>query len=138
VRLGLPEPLVAVRAVLWPLENSVALIDYFDLHYLGHELVARYFEHQHWWLHFVLHVVLVLAPLGITALLGLGLWRWLISRTADMRSGGAPPPVSLPGSSLVAGLFRYILKKTCGTSSYCSWPRPLRCRCSMSRLNSRS
>jgi ABC-type multidrug transport system fused ATPase/permease subunit len=90
------------------------LANYFDLHYFGHELVARYYEHQHWWLHMVLHVVLVLAPLGVVGLLGLGLWRWLNPKsTARMRSGAARAPIAhLPGSSLVPGLFRYIFQQT--------------------------
>lgn len=85
-------------------------------HDLGHQLMTAYFTHDHWWLHFVIHIIVFVAPL---ALLGILVW-WLAYCGWNKIREKKEPKLSwdkskrilfLP-SGLVPGIFRYILTNT--------------------------
>ena len=82
-----------------------------DLHGFADNLLIGAVDHMHWWLHLVVHVVLVGAPVALLAVLATwclqGLRRYRYSSLRD-----AAAPADLGRSSLVPGIFRYLRRQT--------------------------
>lgn len=82
-----------------------------DLHGFVDNLVIGALDHMHWWLHLVVHVVVVGAPLALLAVLATwclqGLRRYQRSSRRE-----AAAPADLGRSALVPGIFRYLRRQT--------------------------
>lgn len=85
-----------------------------DVHLFSHGLTERFFDHTHWWLHAVVHIVLVGGPLAFGLVFAAPGWRLaraacrlvrgngtLRARTAEERSG-----------AFSQGLVRFVLRRT--------------------------
>ncbi|MEQ8396152.1 ABC transporter ATP-binding protein [Thalassobaculum sp.] len=80
---------------------------------LGHDLVANFFDHRHWWLHTVVHAVLIGGPISflvLAAVICLKTVRLCLKRPSRR-------PDSLPialdtGSAFDKGVFQYLLSRT--------------------------
>lgn len=81
-----------------------------DLHRLADSLVLALFDHTHWWLHLVVHVVVVVGPLALLAVLGAWCLKALRAERHTADTGAA---ANLGRSALVPGLFRYLRDRTC-------------------------
>lgn len=79
----------------------------------GHDLVAAYFDHRHWWLHSVVHVALVGAPVALLLLattFAVRALRSVLSRRS--RKTAAPRTDRSSTSALGRSVFHYILART--------------------------
>lgn len=83
-----------------------------DLHILADDLVVGSFDHAHWWLHLVVHIVVVAGPLALLAVLVA--WGLRVLRTYHHRSTqrGAAASADLGRSALIPGIFGYLLRQT--------------------------
>ena len=82
-----------------------------DLHRLADNFVIGAFEHTHWWLHLVVHIVVFAGPLALLAVLATWCLRTLRRyRSAILRD--ARVPADLGRSALVPGIFRYLRRQT--------------------------
>lgn len=82
-----------------------------DLHGFVDNLVIGALDHKHWWLHLVVHIVVVGAPLALFAVLatwGLqGLHRYRRSSPQETAA-----PADLARSALTPSIFRYLRRQT--------------------------
>ncbi len=81
------------------------------LHLVANDILARFFDNAYVWLHVVVHVVVMYGPAALVALFlvkGVVFWR----RRRQQRREREPGAVNLEGSSLVPGLFSFILRRT--------------------------
>lgn len=78
------------------------------IHQLSDSIISSVFPSSHWWMHFVVHVVLVAMPLAFLALLT----TWLIGVVRRRLAGGRAEKPQVPGSPFPPNLFAYILKHT--------------------------
>lgn len=81
------------------------------LHGVANDILARYFDNPYWWLHGVVHIVVMYGPATLVSLLfirGIVFWRHRRQQRRNLKDA----PVDLGGSSLVPGIFSYILRRT--------------------------
>lgn len=78
------------------------------IHQLSDSIISSVFPSSHWWMHFVVHVVLVAMPLAFLALLT----TWLIGDVRRRLAGRKAEKPPVPGSPFPPNLFAYILKHT--------------------------
>ncbi|WP_137390398.1 ABC transporter ATP-binding protein [Rhodoligotrophos defluvii] len=83
-----------------------------DLHILADDLVVGSFDHTHWWLHLVVHIVVVAGPVALLAVLIAWCLRLLRGYRRRSTQRGAAAPADLGRSALVPGVFGYLLRQT--------------------------
>jgi hypothetical protein len=95
-------------------DGARSLFPFDILHQLAIELVVRYSLDGHWWLRFVVHAVVMYGPAALALLVLAAMLRRLAPalRRGARPDGDGPGPAVLAGSSLVPGLFRYVLLRT--------------------------
>lgn len=81
-----------------------------NLHILADDLVVASFDHTHWWLHLVVHIVVFVGPLALLAVLAAWCLRALRRHRRSPRSAEAP--ADLGRSALIPGIFRYLRRQT--------------------------
>ena len=82
-----------------------------DLHGFVDNLVIGALDHMHWWLHLVVHIVVVGAPLALLAVLA----TWCLQGLRRHRRSSLRDAASLADlgrSTLVPGIFRYLRRQT--------------------------
>jgi len=82
-----------------------------DFHRLADNFVIGAFDHTHWWLHLVVHMVVVAGPLALLTVLATWCLR-VLRRTRHSILREAMAPADLGRSALVPGIFRYLLRQT--------------------------
>jgi ABC-type multidrug transport system fused ATPase/permease subunit len=93
---------------------STLLFPFDILHAFANDVAARFIGETHWWLRFVVHIVVMYGPAALLLLLLFRvsqLWRRRIRRR-NRRGTLLDAKVSLGSSSLIPGLFSYILRRT--------------------------
>ncbi|SMH61542.1 ABC transporter ATP-binding protein [Azospirillum agricola] len=86
--------------------NAAILQD--RIHQLSDWIITSVFPSSHWWMHFVVHVVLVAMPVAFLALLLV----WAVGLARRRLAGRPAAPSADLRSPLPANLFGYILKHT--------------------------
>lgn len=81
-----------------------------NLHIFADDLVVASFDHTHWWLHLVVHIVVFAGPLALLSVLAAWCLRALRRHRRSTRSAEAP--ADLGRSALVPGIFRYLRRQT--------------------------
>jgi len=87
----------------------------FLTHALADRLVISNFVQHDWWLHFVVHTVMFVAPAGLILIFSFWLARALYGRFQQSRQSRLSSPTPSPGPQsleIVPGVFRYILMHT--------------------------
>lgn len=82
------------------------------LHILADDLVVSSFDHAHWWLHLVVHLVVFAGPLALLAVVVA--WCLRLLRRYHRRSAqwGDIAPADLGRNALVPGIFGYLRRQT--------------------------
>lgn len=84
-----------------------------NLHLLGNEFVGQFFDHSHWWLHLVLHAVVLVGPLALFLLLLFWAYRLLRRLHQGLQAINEDGSISARNSEgLPPSFFRYILRHT--------------------------
>jgi len=93
---------------------SSLLFPFDILHILANDVVARFFGEPHWWLRFVVHIVVMYGPAALMLLVLIrvsGLW-WRQFRRRNRHDKLIDTPVNLGSSALIPGHLRYITRWT--------------------------
>jgi len=82
-----------------------------DLHSFLDGFILGSFDHTHWWLHLVVHIVVVAGPLALLSVIA----TWCLHAVRKYRRSilrDARLPADLGRSAIVPGIFRYLRRQT--------------------------